>query len=204
MPEPSVGPEDLLDLKLMPAWVKEPSAREDYADYQGDEGSERPERPRFPSRERDRRGREQRPDRREGKRRDHGRRGPDHKKGRELHRPQQRPPQPEQPLDVTVQFLPRPAVLDNVVSQVKAEALAYSLFFLAQSFLEKPQRYEVALKAKPESPLYRLGEAGPVSSNRGFVESNAFRLAQEQFYRVDVTQSEPLKGNFTTVARCRL
>src|SRR5204862_4511613 len=58
--------------------------------------------------------------------------------------------------------------------------------------------------AKPESPLYRLGEAGPVSSNRGFVESNAFRLAQEQFYRVDVTQSEPLKGNFTTVARCRL
>src|SRR5205085_3083900 len=56
----------------------------------------------------------------------------------------------------------------------------------------------------PESPLYRLGEAGTVSSNRGFVESNAFRLAREQFYRVDVTQTEPLKGNFSSVARCRL
>src|SRR5256885_11679090 len=43
---------DLLDLKLMPAWVKEPSVREDYAQYKGDEGADRPER--APRRPRDR------------------------------------------------------------------------------------------------------------------------------------------------------
>ncbi|HJT79800.1 MAG TPA: hypothetical protein VJ719_01275, partial [Chthoniobacterales bacterium] len=103
-----------------------------------------------------------------------------------------------------MQFLPRSAVLDNVVAQVKADALAYSLFFLARSFLEKPQRYEVVLKGKPETPFYRLGESGAVSTDRAFLESNAFRMAREQFYRTEVTQSEPVKGNFTTVARCRL
>lgn len=209
MPAPSVDPGDLLDLKLMPAWVKEPSAREDYAAYEGDEGSGRPERPppRLRNREtagRERRRGDQRPSGRQGKRDQDGRPGPDRRKGRELDRRQQPPPKPEQPLDIVVRFLPRPTVLENVVSQVKAEALAYSLFFLARSFLEKPQRYEVSLKAKPESPLYRLGEAGPVSSDRGFIESNGFRLGREQFYRVEVTQSEPLKGNFTSVARCRL
>jgi len=95
-------------------------------------------------------------------------------------------------------------VLDNVVGQIKGEALAYSLFFLARSFLEKPQRYEVSLKAKPELPLFRLGDAGPVSTNREFIESHSFRLANENFYRVEVTQSEAPKGNFTSVARCRL
>src|SRR5205085_10047906 len=149
-------------------------------------------------------GRDHRARPREGKRRHEGRREPDHNRGRELHERQRPPAKPEHPLDVVVHFLPRPAVLENVVSQVQAEALAYSLFFLARSFLEKPQRYEVALKAKPESPLYRLGEAGPVSSDRSFLESSAFRLAREQFYRIEVTQSEPLKGNFATVARCRL
>ena len=98
-----------------------------------------------------------------------------------------------------MEFLPRSAVLDNVVAQIKAETLAYSLFFLSRSFLEKPQRYEVSLKASSESPLYRLGDTGSVSTDRGFLESNAFRLASDRFYRVEVTQSEPLKGNFTSI-----
>ncbi|MFL6515497.1 MAG: hypothetical protein ACJ8M1_10795 [Chthoniobacterales bacterium] len=206
----SVDPGDLLDLKLMPAWVKEPSAREDYADYDGDET-----RARFPQRDRERgqggnRGFQNRDQRQ-------GRRGPSKPDGknrrgagdrrppqREFQRPEQRPAQPEQPLEIAVHFTPRPAVLENVVAQVKGESLAYSLFFLARSFLERPQRYEVALKAKPEAPLYRLGEEGPISIDRQFLESNAFRLAADQFYRREVTQSEPLKGNFTSVARCRL
>ena len=203
MPAPSVDPGDLLDLKLMPAWVKEPSGPADYADYEGEQELDRPQRPGARVLSRDRRGRDQRPERKPGRRADRERKGPREKR-RDFHPRHERPPVPEQPLDVAVQFLPRQVVLDNVITQVKAEALAYSLFFLARSFLEKPQRYEVGLKAKPESPLYRLGEAGALSSSRSFVESNAFRLAREQFYRVEVTQTEPLKGNFTSVARCRL
>jgi hypothetical protein len=206
MSAPSIDPGDLLDLKLMPAWVKEPSGREDYAHYKGEELPERAAGPRRP-RGTERSGRDNRPPRR-GKRDQRDQHRPPERDGqrkpRESGGPVRDALKPEAPLDVSVQFLPRPVVLDNVLAQVKGDALAYSLFFLARSFLEKPQRYEVAVKAKPESPLYRLGETGPVTSDRTFLESNAFRLAREQFYRVEVAQAEPLKGNFTSIARCRL
>lgn len=224
MSAPSLDPSDLLDLKMMPAWVKEPSGREDYTHYDGEEPVDRA--PRHGQRPRGRDGgqRERRPStgrsdrdkqrpRGGGPNRERGRgtagergRGPNQDRGRRDDRRHERPqpPKPEQPLEVAVQFLPRTAVLDNVIAQVKGDALAYSLFFLARSFLEKPQRYEVALKTKPELPLYRLGEGGSVSTDRGSLESSAFRLAGEEFYRADVTQSEPLKGNFTSIARCRL
>ena len=105
MPAPSIDPGDLLDLKLMPAWVKEPSAREDYAAYEGEQGLERPERPRPGSRSRERtgrerRGRDQRPGGREGKRSHQEQRGPDRNKRRELPGRQPRPAEPEQPLAV--------------------------------------------------------------------------------------------------------
>ncbi|HEY4281774.1 MAG TPA: hypothetical protein VGM62_01835 [Chthoniobacterales bacterium] len=203
---PSLDPGDLLDLKLMPAWVKEPSTREDYAQYEGEETSARTERSSTNRRDRHpsarKGGKSSRPS---GKRGEPGR---DHrhepKRAKNFRRHDETPPKPEVPLDVTVQFLPRPAVLDNVVAQVKAETLAYSLFFLARSFLEKPQRYEVSLQGKSEAPLYQLGETGPLSVDRAFLEANAFRFGRDNFYKVEVTQSEPVKGNFASVARCRL
>src|SRR3954447_15896055 len=39
---------DLLDLKLMPAWVNEPTRSDEYADYTGDEGQPREGRGRGP------------------------------------------------------------------------------------------------------------------------------------------------------------
>ncbi len=78
------------------------------------------------------------------------------------------------------------------------------LYALARLFLEKPERYEVRLIGKAESRLYRLGDNGALSLNREFLERNAFRLAQSEFYRIDITESEPIKGNFSNVARCRL
>jgi hypothetical protein len=94
--------------------------------------------------------------------------------------------------------------LENVVAQIKSGSVAYSLYALARLFLEKPERYEVRLTAKAESPLYRLGDDGALTLNREFLERNAFRLAQSDFYRIDVTESEPIKGNFSNIARCRL
>lgn len=207
MPSPSIDPGDLLDLKLMPAWVKEPSGRDDYANYTGEESPERPEHRRRPQRGPGKPPAKRMPPGRgpAPKRDDHRRRDRNDRSGSRDSRRRDRPaPQPEVPLDVAVQFLPRQAVIDNVVAQVKAETLAYSLFFLARSFLEKPQRYDVNLKAKLEAPMYQLGETGMPSVDRDFLQSNAFRLARDQFYRTDVTQSEPVKGNFASVARCRL
>jgi hypothetical protein len=91
-----------------------------------------------------------------------------------------------------------------VVAQIKSGSVAYSLYALARLFLEKPERYEVRLAGKAESPLYQLGDNGALSVSREFLERNAFRLTQSEFYKIDITESEPIKGSFSNVARCRL
>jgi hypothetical protein len=78
------------------------------------------------------------------------------------------------------------------------------LFALARLFLEKATRHDVQLTAPPDSPLFQLGENGAASVDRQFLERSAFRFAQKDFYKVDITETEPIKGNFTNVARCRL
>ncbi len=92
---------------------------------------------------------------------------------------------------------------ESVAAQIKGDMLAYSLFSLARLFLQKPERYDVHLAAKPETPLYQLGENGAISADKQFLENNAFRFAQKDFYKIDISQSEPIKGNFTSVARER-
>jgi hypothetical protein len=105
---------------------------------------------------------------------------------------------------IAVKFLPRVSAFDNVVAQIKSGSVAYSLFALARLFLEKATRHDVQLTAPPDSPLFQLGENGVVSVDRQFLERNAFRFAQKDFYKIEITETEPIKGNFTNVARCRL
>ena len=199
MPSETAELVDLADLKLLPAWVKEP-APEPYRQYEP-EPEERPEhrrrRERPPSRERTPR-RERRPqDRHRPARRDKSR--PPRERDRVDRRLPPKPP--ARPLEIEIRFLPQPRVVEAVAAQIKADALAYSLFSLARMFLQKPERYDVRLVAKPESPFYRLGDNGAVSADRQLLENNAFRFAQNEFYKIDMTQSDPIKGNFTSVAR---
>src|ERR1700730_14732657 len=105
---------------------------------------------------------------------------------------------------ISVRFLPRPPALESVVTQIKENPIAYSIFALARLFLAKPERYDVRLTASAEVPVFQLGEDGAVSLDRQYLERNAFRLAQSRFYKVEITQSEPIRGNFTNVARCKL
>src|SRR5438132_5643515 len=198
MPLSAVEPADLLDLKLLPAWVKEPVQTPTYARDQGAAESDRPRAYQRPKQDRER------------KLKPPGRHGPPR-------RVRDRPDKPAQDRDgqdrhkvsrmiappVAVRFLPRPAVFENVVAQIKDNAVAYSLFALARSFLEKPEHYEVRLTAASESPLYQLGENGAVSFDREFLERREFQLAHEDFYKIETTLAEPIKGNFSNVARCR-
>jgi hypothetical protein len=71
-------------------------------------------------------------------------------------------------------------------------------------FLDKPERYDVRLTARGESSLSQLGEAGPVAADQRVLENNAFANAKDEFYSTETTQSEPLKGNFSNVARDRI
>jgi hypothetical protein len=217
MSAPPVEPVDLLDLKLLPAWVKEPDATKHYDHYAAEEApaklrsSERGRRHKdrkFRSRERrqDTQHPTSKPDRRHrGRMRKTGdarRRDSDRANNRgSSDRVAQAPPKP---FEGTLRFLPRQSVFENVVAQIKSGSVAYSLFVLARLFLEKPGRYEVRLTAKAEAPLYQLGEDGGISVDREFLERNAFRFAQRDFYQVNVVESDPIKGNFSNVARCRL
>src|SRR6266545_1237847 len=203
---------DLLDLKLLPAWVKEPGGARDYEHYKGEEESGIPKkgqgRPQHRKTKR-RTSNIQRPTskggrgQREGLRKKTGgsdRRSNGDKSRRSLNRhvPITQTPQ------VTIGFLPYSLAFENVVVQVKSGSVAYSLFALARFFLEKPVGYEVCLTAKQESPLYQLGDNGMVSADREFLEGNAFRFAHRDFYKIDISETDPIKGNFSNVARCRL
>ena len=215
---------DLLDLKLLPAWVKEPVEAKRYADVEGEHDFERParhgrgaptHRGRRPGRGSDRsrtgvrhpvakggrhevgRDSERFREERRRARRQQDRRESSHREARS------ESPRPVLP-EIVTRFLPYSPAFENVVAQIKSGSVAYSLYALARLFLEKPERYEVRLTAKAESPLYRLGDNGALSVNREFLERNAFRFAQSDFYRIDVTESEPIKGNFSNIARCRL
>ena len=103
-----------------------------------------------------------------------------------------------------MKFIPRATAFENVVEQVKSGTVAYSLFALARLLLEKAPRHDVKLAAPPEASLFQLGENGAISVDRNFLERNAFRFGQADFYKIEVTETEPIKGNFTNVARDRL
>ena len=217
MSVPPVEPVDLLDLKFLPAWVKEPGARNHYDHYAAEEapaelrsrdrGGRHKDRS-FPSRER--RGHIQRPgagpDRRHrgGMPKKEGARRRDSDRANHRRSSDRVAQVPPRPFEGTIRFLPRQSVFENVVTQIKSGTVAYSLFVLARLFLEKPGRYEVHLTAKAEALLYQLGEDGGISVEREFLERNAFRFAQRDFYQVNVVESDPIKGNFSNVARCRL
>jgi len=215
-------PIDLLDLKLLPAWVKEPAAARSYEHYAGEEerretrGRQRPPRDKRERRTSSIQSADGRIRRREyltpagdkkqprGLRKKTGRRDHRPHEAKDRHSQDARAPITRPPPEITIRFLPYSLAFDNVVAQIKSGSVAYSVFALARLFLEKPERYEVRLTARAESPLYRLGDNGAISLDREFLERNAFRLAQEDFYKIDITQSDPIKGNFSNVARCRL
>jgi hypothetical protein len=183
---------DLLDIKMLPAWVKESAA----TDYSGsaEKKDAQPRRERAQTRP---------PAERMRKDRQHGTRRARLAPHAQQERDQRAKPAFVRP-EIMVRFFPEARALENVIAQIRAAALAYSLFSLARLFLQKPQRYQVQLAAKADSPLFQLGEHGAISIDRQFLESNAFRFAQWEFYKIDTTQTEPIKGNFTSVARDRL
>ena len=51
-------------------------------------------------------------------------------------------------------------------------------------------------------PLFQVGD-GPVSFDRAAVERNAFFDAKTEFYNEETVQGDPIKGNFSNVARAR-
>jgi hypothetical protein len=209
------APPDLIDLRFLPSWVKQDAPR--YADFEGEDASlqmhgpsgrvrredrrrdKRHERGRRDSHERPRASRGERP-REPGRREQAGHRR-DPKEGRAPARPQTAVP--EAPPPVEIHFVPQSHAFENVAAQIKSGTVAYSLYALARLFLQKPERYDVRVTAKNEEPFFRLGESNFIGTNRAALESSAFRTLRNDYYEAEVTLTDPIKGNFTSVARER-
>jgi hypothetical protein len=204
---PSSGePLDLIDLKFLPAWVKEDWSAARHAGFEEEEqahwspeGMER--RPRPPRHRRD--------DEKNRRRRDRGEKDErkpldrkDRQRSRDFPARREAPATPVLP-QLDVHFLPQAAAFENVAAQIKAGTSAYSVYALARLFLQKPERYHVRVKTKNAGPLFRLGESNAIATNRNALETSAFRLLRDNFYSTNVTLNDPIKGDFSSVARER-
>lgn len=207
-----------LDFKFLPDWLKESAPSNPYAGFQGDSGDAKDDRhrgggrreggrsSRFPqSREGEgrryqRSGRPQRDSRgssdRHGKK--HG-----HNDAFRGERRESRPIAESAPVNLRIEFLPEPTGAANISKQIRQSGRAYPLFNTARLFLEKPERHLVRITSNDASrPLYQIGDSH-ICLDRSFLERFAFRDFRSDYYREEITDIEPPKGNYTNVARCR-
>lgn len=210
---------NLDELRLLPAWLREegPPPSQQYAGHEGERGDRRGH---------DRFG-DRRPERRDGRRsggnppdRGRGRPGPGGPRPRgNAGRPDRREDDrrrsdgpgapPPRPAPVQIEFQPDERCLASIVKQIRNTHLAYPLFGLARMFLQEPERHWLQLTLDPAAAasgmqLHQLGDEGPVTLDRPVLEKIAFEQTRARFYTEQSEVKEPLKGNYTNVARDRL
>ena len=132
---------------------------------------------------------------------------PERREG-DFRRPEEPAATPARPAPVRIEFQPDDRCLASIVKQIRSRYLAYPLFGLARMFLQEPERHWLQLTLLPEAAaagaqLFQLGEEGPVTIDRQVLEKIAFDETRERFYAEQSELKEPLKGNYTNVARER-
>jgi len=208
------------DLRFTPDWLKESENENRYADYQGEVQEGRRERDSRPRRGggSDRQRRDQREQRGPGARpsRPGGQRSRDPASSQRPPRaedrnrprrdePRSAPPEEVEPAAVQVDFLPEEHAFSKVIQQIKQGHTAYPLFGLARMFLERPERHRLRIRSLDNSKmLYQLDDHGPIALESVALERIAFSEKRDEFYATEMVEKEPIKGNFTSVARCTL
>jgi hypothetical protein len=208
------------DLRFTPDWLKESEKENRYADYEGEEQVGRRDRDSRPRRGggSDRQRRDQREQRSPGSRptRPAGQRSRDATSSQRPARtedrnrprrdePRSAPPEEIEPAAIQVDFLPEERAFTKVIQQIKQGHTAYPLFGLARMFLERPERHRLRLRSVDNSKmLYQLGDYGSVALEAVALERIAFSEKRDEFYATEMVEKEPIKGNFTSVARCTL
>ncbi len=208
------------DLRFTPDWLKESENENRYADYEGEMREGRRERDSRPRRGggSDRQRRDQREQRGPGARpsRPGGQRSRDPASSQRPPRaedrnrprrdePRSAPPEEVEPAAVQVDFLPEEHAFSKVIQQIKQGHTAYPLFGLARMFLERPERHRLRIRSLDNSKmLYQLNDHGPIALESVALERIAFSEKRDEFYATEMVEKEPIKGNFTSVARCTL
>lgn len=102
-----------------------------------------------------------------------------------------------------IDFVPEPIAATGIARQIKASGRAYPVFGTSKLFLERPERHRVRITSSDAAvSLFQVGD-GPISFDRAAVERNAFFSAKDEYYTEETIQGEPIKGNFSNVARAR-
>lgn len=227
-------PNSSLDLRLTPDWLKESGPTNRYADFEGDNSERRRGGFQRPGGRRDdhagrRRGPDDRqrrgaPDRRgplgaRSPQADQRRPGgapayagghpspdrPDRARQGSLREDSGPVAPPLEPAAVQIDFLPEERAFNKIIQQIKSGHIAYPLFGLARMFLERPERHRVRIRSLDNGTvLYQLDDHGPVAMEAATLERIAFSEHKDEFYETEVIEKEPIKGNFTSVARCTL
>jgi hypothetical protein len=110
-----------------------------------------------------------------------------------------------EPAPVQIDFLPDDRVFSKIIQQIKQNHAAYPLFGLARMFLERPERHRIRIRSLDNNTMiHQLGDHGPVAMDPVGLERLAFSECRDEYYETQVIEKEPLKGNFTSVARCTL
>jgi hypothetical protein len=72
-------------------------------------------------------------------------------------------------------------------------------------FLERPERHRIRIRSLDNNTMiHQLGDHGPVGMDPAGLERLAFTEYRDEYYETQIIEKEPLKGNFTSVARCTL
>jgi hypothetical protein len=215
-----------LELRLTPDWLKESEPGNRYADYAGDDPQDRQnrgrrdrrdDRPRRSSPPTDRPRRPQ-PDRAPAANKapqpaPPGQRGaesggpkPSRNDKPRFQRREEQSPRPEvEPAPVQIDFLPEERAFSKIIQQIKQGHIAYPLFGLARMFLERPERHRIRVRSLDNhTMIYQFGDDGPVAMEAAALERNAFNDKKDDFYDTQIVEKEPIKGNYTSVARCTL
>jgi hypothetical protein len=217
-----------LDLRLTPDWLKDSEPANRYADYEGDAQQDRhqrgrrdrrDERPRRSTPPNDRNRREQSDRRPAANNRpvqspqnpiqrvaDGGAPKPLRNDRPRFQRREEQAPRPEvEPAPVQIDFLPEERAFSKIIQQIKQGHVAYPLFGLARMFLERPERHRIRVRSLDNhTMIYQFGDYGPVAMDSSALERNAFNEKKDEFYETQIVEKEPIKGNYTSVARCTL
>lgn len=108
---------------------------------------------------------------------------------------------------IRVLFLPEPRALNSVGEQIRATGNAYPLFSLAKMFLDKPERHLIQLEAhssQDETHFFQCSICRNVTLDREGMAIHVLKKHRPLFYEEQREAMEPPKGNFSSVARCKL
>jgi hypothetical protein len=110
-----------------------------------------------------------------------------------------------EPAPVQIDFLPEERAFTKIIQQIKQGHIAYPLFGLARMFLERPERHRIRVRSLDNhTMIHQFGDDGPVAMDPTALERNAFNEKREEFYGTQIVEKEPIRGNFTSIARCTL